>query len=177
LESWDEIPETDGEPRLIDREPWVGISLTGTRQIGLLEKNALRYLIRRPKQSSKRRATRPALRHETSSNHCRRNLGPTECPPTLPAGELQSGQRGANHASMPNVFSGSEADEPTAGIFRPDCPQKRTSLMRPSTSDLCQVQTPGSWLDHMVPAARAPANMLAFNPDQPDIRRGGGWNS
>jgi hypothetical protein len=54
---------------------------------------------------------------------------------------------------------------------------KRTSLMRPSASDLCQVQTPGSWLDHMVPAARAPANMLAFDPDQPDIRRGGGWNS
>src|SRR4029077_18394986 len=36
---------------------------------------------------------------------------------------------------------------------------------------------PGPWLDPLGFAARSPANMLAFNPDQPDTRRGGGWNS
>jgi hypothetical protein len=42
------IPETDGELRLTDWQPWVGIPPTETNQIGLFErwqKNSLRYLV------------------------------------------------------------------------------------------------------------------------------------
>ena len=48
LESWKQIPETDGELRLVDWQPWVGTPPTGTSQIGLFErwqKNAFRYLV------------------------------------------------------------------------------------------------------------------------------------
>jgi O-acetyl-ADP-ribose deacetylase (regulator of RNase III) len=48
LELWERIPETDGELRLADWRPWVGIPPTGTDQIGLFErwqKNSLRYLV------------------------------------------------------------------------------------------------------------------------------------
>src|SRR5262249_47875623 len=48
LESWEQIPETDGELRLVKWRPWVGTPPTGTNQIGLFErwqKNALRYLV------------------------------------------------------------------------------------------------------------------------------------
>jgi hypothetical protein len=46
LESWEQIPEIDGELRLADWQPWIGT--TGTGQIGLFErwqKNDLRYLV------------------------------------------------------------------------------------------------------------------------------------
>ena len=40
--------------------------------------------------------------------------------------------------SMVNVRVGSKAERLAASIFRPDYRQKRTSLMRSGTSDLCQ---------------------------------------
>ncbi len=48
LESWEQIPETDGELRLVEWQPWIGTPLTGTGQIGLFDrwqKNALHYLV------------------------------------------------------------------------------------------------------------------------------------
>jgi O-acetyl-ADP-ribose deacetylase (regulator of RNase III) len=48
LESWEQIPETDGELRLLDWRPWVGTPSTGTGQTGLFERwqrNALQYLV------------------------------------------------------------------------------------------------------------------------------------
>jgi O-acetyl-ADP-ribose deacetylase (regulator of RNase III) len=48
LELWERIAETDGELRLADWRPWVGIPPSGTDQIGLFErwqKNSLRYLV------------------------------------------------------------------------------------------------------------------------------------
>jgi O-acetyl-ADP-ribose deacetylase (regulator of RNase III) len=48
LESWESIPETNGELRLVDWQPWLRARSTMTDQIGLFErwqKNALRYLV------------------------------------------------------------------------------------------------------------------------------------
>jgi hypothetical protein len=48
LESWERIPEADGELRLTDWQPWVGTPQIGSGQIGLFErwqKSSLRYLV------------------------------------------------------------------------------------------------------------------------------------
>jgi hypothetical protein len=48
LELWERIAETDGELRLVDWRPWVGVPPTGPDQIGLFErwqKDSLRYLV------------------------------------------------------------------------------------------------------------------------------------
>jgi hypothetical protein len=48
LELWERIAETDGQLRLADWRPWVGIPPSATDQIGLFErwqKNSLRYLV------------------------------------------------------------------------------------------------------------------------------------
>jgi hypothetical protein len=47
LESWERIPDTYGELRLLDWQPWVGTPPTGPK-VGLFErwqKNAVRYLV------------------------------------------------------------------------------------------------------------------------------------
>src|SRR5262249_4616584 len=48
LDAWEQIPETDGELRLVDWGPWVAKSITDANKIGLLErwqKNSVGYLI------------------------------------------------------------------------------------------------------------------------------------
>jgi hypothetical protein len=48
LELWEQIPEIDGELRLVEWQPWIGTLSTGTGQIGVFERwqrNALHYLV------------------------------------------------------------------------------------------------------------------------------------
>ena len=48
LDSWEQIPKTDGEFRLVDWRPWIETPSTGADQVGLFDrwqKNALRYLV------------------------------------------------------------------------------------------------------------------------------------